>query len=103
MPSWQSRRHQLSLSLRQLRRFRLFIRLYSDPVAAKLINQNNTPIQSNVTGLSSELPIEPQLDNIQKIAPNAKTIGYVYSPGEVNSVVVLNQLKKLRLRVGLRY
>ncbi|WP_201605257.1 ABC transporter substrate-binding protein [Psychrobacter sp. JCM 18903] len=74
----------------------------SDPVAAKLINENNTPIQSNVTGLSSELPIEPQLDNIQKIAPNAKTIGYVYSPGEVNSVVVLNQLKKAAPARGLK-
>lgn len=73
----------------------------SDPVAAKLIDENDVPIQSNVTGLSSQLPIEPQLDNIQKIVPNAKTIGYVYSPGEVNSVVVLNQLKKAATARGL--
>ncbi|MEN6670404.1 ABC transporter substrate-binding protein [Psychrobacter sp. B38] len=73
----------------------------SDPVAAKLIDENDVPIQSNVTGLSSQLPIEPQLDNIQKIVPNAKTIGYVYSPGEVNSVVVLNQLKKAAAARGL--
>lgn len=74
----------------------------SDPVAAKLIDENDVPIQSNVTGLSSELPIEPQLDNILKIVPNAKTIGYVYSPGEVNSVVVLNQLKKAAPSRGLK-
>ena len=74
----------------------------SDPVAAKLIDENDVPIQSNVTGLSSELPIEPQLDNILKIVPNAKTIGYVYSPGEVNSVVVLNQLKKAAPARGLK-
>ncbi|WP_201575115.1 ABC transporter substrate-binding protein [Psychrobacter sp. H8-1] len=74
----------------------------SDPVAAKLIDENDVPIQSNVTGLSSELPIEPQLDNILKIVPNAKTIGYVYSPGEVNSVVVLNQLKKAAPARGLQ-
>ncbi|MGO2339566.1 MAG: ABC transporter substrate-binding protein [Psychrobacter sp.] len=74
----------------------------SDPVAAKLIDANAVPIQSNVTGLSSELPIEPQLDNIQKIVPNAKTIGYVYSPGEINSVVVLNQLKELAPARGLK-
>lgn len=73
----------------------------SDPVAAKLIDENEVPIQSNVTGLSSQLPIEPQLDNIQKIVPNAKTIGYVYSPGEVNSVVVLNQLKQAATARGL--
>ena len=74
----------------------------SDPVAAKLIDENDIPIQSNVTGLSSKLPIEPQLDNILKIVPNAKTIGYVYSPGEVNSVVVLNQLKKAAPARGLK-
>ncbi len=74
----------------------------SDPVAAKLIDENDVPIQANVTGLSSELPIEPQLDNILKIVPNAKTIGYVYSPGEVNSVVVLNQLKKAAPSRGLK-
>ena len=73
----------------------------SDPVAAKLIDANDVPIQSNVTGLSSELPIEPQLDNIKKIVPDAKTIGYVYSPGEVNSVVVLDQLKKAAPNYGL--
>ena len=60
------------------------------------------PFQSNVTGLSSHLPIEPQLDLIQKIAPNAKTIGYVYSPGEANSVTVLNQLKKAAPARGLK-
>ena len=74
----------------------------SDPVAAKLIDENDVPIQTNVTGLSSELPIEPQLDNIQKIVPNVKTIGYVYSPGEANSVVVLKQLEKAAPARGLK-
>ncbi|WP_299330524.1 ABC transporter substrate-binding protein [uncultured Psychrobacter sp.] len=73
----------------------------SDPLAAKLINENGVPAQSNVTGLSSQLPIEPQLDLIQKVAPNAKTIGYVYSPGEANSVTVLNQLKAAAPARGL--
>ncbi len=74
----------------------------SDPLAAKLIDENSVPFQANVTGLSSQLPIEPQLDLIQKIAPNAKTIGYVYSPGEANSVTVLNQLKKAAPARGLK-
>ncbi|WP_298735859.1 ABC transporter substrate-binding protein [uncultured Psychrobacter sp.] len=73
----------------------------SDPLAAKLIDENGVPAQSNVTGLSSQLPIEPQLDLIQKVAPNAKTIGYVYSPGEANSVTVLNQLKAAAPARGL--
>lgn len=73
----------------------------SDPLAAKLIDANDKPVQDNLTGLSSQLPIEPQLDLIQKIAPNAKTIGYVYSPGEANSVAVLNQLKAAAPARGL--
>ncbi|MCG3880752.1 ABC transporter substrate-binding protein [Psychrobacter sp. Ps3] len=73
----------------------------SDPLAAKLIDENGVPAQSNVTGLSSQLPIEPQLDLIQKVAPKAKTIGYVYSPGEANSVTVLNQLKAAAPARGL--
>ena len=73
----------------------------SDPLAAKLIDENGVPAQSNVTGLSSQLPIEPQLDLIQKVAPNAKTIGYVYSSGEANSVTVLNQLKAAAPARGL--
>jgi len=73
----------------------------SDPLAAKLIDENGVPAQSNVTGLSSQLPIEPQLDLIQKVAPEAKTIGYVYSPGEANSVTVLNQLKAAAPARGL--
>ena len=73
----------------------------SDPLAAKLIDENGVPAQSNVTGLSSQLPIEPQLELIQKVAPNAKTIGYVYSPGEANSVTVLNQLKAAAPARGL--
>ncbi|WP_201582802.1 ABC transporter substrate-binding protein [Psychrobacter jeotgali] len=74
----------------------------SDPLAAKLIDVNDKPVQDNLTGLSSQLPIEPQLDLIQKIAPNAKTIGYVYSPGEANSVAVLNQLKAAAPARGLQ-
>ncbi|WP_435949195.1 ABC transporter substrate-binding protein [Psychrobacter sp. DM8] len=73
----------------------------SDPLGAKLIDANNVPMQDNVTGLSSQLPIEPQLDLIQQIAPDAKTIGYVYSPGEANSVGVLKQLKEAAPARGL--
>lgn len=65
----------------------------SDPVAAKLIDSNNKPIQANITGLSSQLPLAPQFDFIQQIMPNAKSIGYVFSSGEANSVSLGNRLK----------
>ena len=51
------------------------------------------PSGTNVTGVSDELPLEPQIDLMKKLVPNVKTVGYVYSPGEVNSTVILEKLK----------
>ena len=65
----------------------------SDPLGAKLITADGKPFQDNLTGLSSQLPLEPQLDLLQQIKPSIKTIGYVYSPGEANSVSLRNDLK----------
>ena len=73
----------------------------SDPVAAKLLDANNKAVQPNITGLSSQLPLEPQLDMIAKIAPNAKRIGFVYSPGEANSVVIKDKLAVLLPQRGM--
>lgn len=73
----------------------------SDPLAAKLINADGTPFQDNLTGLSSQLPLEPQIDLLQQINPNAKTIGYVYSPGEANSVALRDRLKEILPTRGL--
>lgn len=64
----------------------------SDPVAAKLIDENRKATQPNITGLSSQLPIEPQIDLFTKIKLEAKRIGFVYSPGEANSVAIKEQL-----------
>ncbi|WP_252962986.1 ABC transporter substrate-binding protein [Psychrobacter sp. PSP] len=66
----------------------------SDPLGAKLINEDGKPFQSNLTGLSSQLPLEPQLDLLQQIKPEMKTIGFVYSPGEANSVSLRDSLKQ---------
>ncbi|ELA08854.1 ABC transporter substrate-binding protein [Moraxella macacae 0408225] len=65
----------------------------TDPVEAKLIpswEASNT----NVTGASDILPLEPQIELMKKVIPTVKNIGYVYSPGEVNSTVVLKQLQE---------
>ncbi|MFL1731800.1 ABC transporter substrate-binding protein [Moraxella oculi] len=67
----------------------------SDPVAAKLIDNNNIPTQMNITGLSSQLPLEPQIELFTKVKPNAKRIGYVYSPGEANSVALKERLMEI--------
>lgn len=65
----------------------------TDPVAAKLVSSWEAS-GGNITGVSDQLPLEPQIDLMKKLVPNLKTVGYVYSPGEVNSTVVLDQLKQ---------
>ncbi|MDO4795405.1 MAG: ABC transporter substrate-binding protein [Brachymonas sp.] len=64
----------------------------TDPVAAKLIKDWKAS-GSNVTGVSDRLPLAPQIDLIQQVKPGVKRVGYVYSPGEINSVVILKELK----------
>lgn len=65
----------------------------TDPVAAKLV-PSWEPSGTNVTGLSDMLPLEPQIELMKKVVPNFKSVGYVYSPGEVNSTVVLEELQQ---------
>ncbi|MEZ2721007.1 ABC transporter substrate-binding protein [Paenalcaligenes hominis] len=71
--------------------------LYSgvtDPVAAQLV-PSWEPSKTNVSGVSDMLVLEKQLDLIKKVAPDAKTVGMVYNPGEANSVVVVERLREL--------
>lgn len=64
----------------------------TDPVAAKLV-KSWEPSGTNVTGISDHKPIEPQLQLIQTLVPNLVSVGYVYSAGEVNSTIVLEELQ----------
>lgn len=65
----------------------------TEPVEAKLVPKLDGS-GTNVTGVSDVLPYEPQVELIKEVIPNVKTVGFVYSPGEVNSVVALDKLKK---------
>ncbi|MGF6147534.1 ABC-type uncharacterized transport system, periplasmic component [Kingella potus] len=73
----------------------------TDPVGAKLV-AGLAPSGTNIVGVSDELPVGPQIDLMKKLVPGLKTIGYVYSPGEINSVTVLNRLKEKAAAQGLQ-
>jgi putative tryptophan/tyrosine transport system substrate-binding protein len=64
----------------------------TDPIAAKLI-KDWKPTGSNITGVSDYQEIIPQIEFMKKIVPNVKSVGYIYSPSEINSTVVLKNLK----------
>lgn len=66
----------------------------TDPVAAKL-TPSWEPSNTNITGVSDALSLDKQLSMMKKIVPNLKSIGYVYSPSEINSVITLKELQTL--------
>lgn len=72
----------------------------TDPVAAKLVASNEAP-GGNVTGTSDKNPVKEQLELVKKIAPDAKTVGIVYSSGEVNSAVQVKWAKEAAAELGL--
>ena len=53
----------------------------------------DAPSGTNVTGMSDYIPFEPQFELMQKLMPDLKRIGYVYSPGEINSTTTLERMK----------
>lgn len=65
----------------------------TDPIAAKLIKYWE-PTHNNVTGVSDYQEIGPQIEFMKKIVPNVKAVGYIYSPSEINSTVVLKNLQQ---------
>ena len=72
----------------------------TDPVAAKLVKDNKAP-GGNVTGVSDRLPLAPQVDLMLKVVPAARRVGIVYSPGEVNSTILIKELKETLAQRGM--
>lgn len=72
----------------------------TDPVEAKLVPSWEAS-GTNVTGGSDLLPLDPQIELMKKVLPTVKNVGYVYSPGEVNSTVVLKQLEEKLKPMGI--
>lgn len=66
----------------------------TDPVAAQLV-KNMDSSGTNVTGVSDVLELDKQVDLIKQVLPDATRVGMVYNPGEANSVVVVETLKKI--------
>ena len=66
----------------------------SDPIAVKLVESLEVP-GYNCTGTSDVLDLEAQLDLIQSIQPEVKTIGILYTSSEANSITNLTNFKAI--------
>lgn len=78
----------------------ILITAVTDPVKAGLVESLEKP-GGNVTGTTDLNPVDEQLKLIKEIAPQAKTIGIVYSSGEVNSQVQVDLATKAASAMGL--
>ncbi|SET23078.1 ABC transporter substrate-binding protein [Thorsellia anophelis] len=72
----------------------------TDPVAAQLVKSLDAN-GTNITGVTDELDINKQIELIQKIVPEAKTVGIVFNPGEANSAGVVNKMRELLPNYGM--
>ena len=71
----------------------------TDPVAAKLVKTWDAS-GTNVTGVSDMSPLDKHLELIKRVVPTAKRIGIIYSPGEANSVAIVEAMKKFAPAAG---
>lgn len=72
----------------------------TDPVAAKLVKSWDGS-GTNVTGVSDMSPLNKHIELIRQVAPAAKRIGVVYSPGEANSVALVEGLRSTASAAGM--
>ncbi len=72
----------------------------TDPVSAKLVKSDKAS-GTNVTGVSDLSPLDKHIELMQKIVPNVKRIGVIFTPGEANSVSLVAALKKAAQAKGM--
>ena len=73
----------------------------TDPVAAGLVTSLSSHPNENVTGTSDMIEVKSSVDLILQIVPGVKKLGTIYNAGEVNSVVLVNQLKEACSPLGI--
>ncbi len=72
----------------------------TDPVSAQLVDSLDAP-GSNVTGTTDMNPVADQISLVKEFAPEATTVGIIYSSGEVNSEVQVELARNAAEAEGL--
>ncbi|WPC38144.1 ABC transporter substrate-binding protein [Brachyspira hyodysenteriae] len=80
----------------------ILVTAVTDPAAAKLVADNNAP-GGNVSGTSDLTPVEAQIELLNEITPNLKTVGLLYCSSEQNSVFQMDIAKKKLDSMGIKY
>ena len=78
----------------------ILITAVTDPVEAGLVDSWEAP-GGNVTGTSDINPVDEQLSLLGEFAPDAQSVGIVYSAGEVNSQIQVDLAREAADELGL--
>lgn len=71
----------------------------TDYVAAKLVNSNEAP-GGNISGTTDMNPVKEQIDLLQKLVPDVKNVGLLYTSSEDNSVLQAGLVKDACTALG---
>ena len=74
----------------------------TDFAASGLVDSNDAP-GGNVTGSSDLTPVEAQISLLQKVCPDAKTVGILYCSAESNSTIQVAMAIEACKAAGLAY
>ena len=74
----------------------------TDFAEAGLVNSNDNP-DTNVSGTTDMNPIEEQIDLLLTLAPETKTVGFLYNSSEDNSVLQVGIAKAYVESLGLAW
>ncbi len=70
------------------------------PVRSGIVKSLKKP-GGNVTGTHCSIPVVAQLKSIEKVLPYARNLGIVYTKGEVNAEIQVDDFKKASKSMGL--
>ncbi|TDO78265.1 putative ABC transport system substrate-binding protein [Halanaerobium saccharolyticum] len=73
----------------------------TDPVKAGIVESMEVP-GGNMTGTTDMNPVEKQIELIKEFIPEITDLGVLYNPGEVNSVVQIDLVKKVTAEMGIK-
>lgn len=74
----------------------------TDPLESGLVQNLNRP-PSYITGVSNMYDIAPQIALFKKVQPGLKTLGYLYNPGESNSITLMKKIDEECKKQGLNF
>lgn len=83
-----------------LGRAKLIFSTVTDPKAANLVKTLELPM-NNTSGVSNFVALEPQLKLFGQLKPSLKRLGFLYNPGEFNSVILIKKLEELGPSFGI--